>query len=390
MILWRAAEGDGVAPPDVALRLLEKALAADPANPHLHARLAALALDRYDFAGAEAAIARALELDPGMQHLRSALAHCRNLGGRHGQAIEALAPSAAPEYERAVALNRLGRGDAAETELRALLAVDPNHRHACRQLCKWLRKAGRGAETLALCEQLYARGVRHAQLFHDWGFGLALAGDQGRAAALLFDPAKLAEIALPAPPGFSDIAAFNAALAEEILASPHILSDFASSEEANRGSRRLHALFAGRRPDLFRTVLEMLQSAVDAWKPPRAGGFDPWLDARPGIARLRAWGLIQQGSDHEAWHIHRGGWASGVYYVRIPPEVAAAEDGRGAIEYGPPPRLEEALPGLVPPCRRPPREGSLLLAPSHYPHRTIPPETRSERISFAFDVVACA
>jgi tetratricopeptide (TPR) repeat protein len=390
MTTWRPPEGEGVAPPDVARTLLETALAADPGNPRLHAQLAALALDRFDFAAAEAGLARALALDPAMPHLRSALAHCRNLRDRPREALDALAACQEPQYERAVALKRLGRDAEAEAELRALLEADPQHRHACRQLCKWLRKSRRGPETLAICETLHAHGAAHAQLFHDWGFALALAGDEVRARALLFDAAKLAEIRLPAPAGFADTGTFNAALAEEILSSPHVLSNFAQGEEANRGSRRLHALFAGRRPELFRALLDRLQAVVDDWQPPHGVGFDPWHDARPRTARVRAWALIQQGRAYEEWHIHRGGWASGVYYVRIPEEVARAEDGRGAIEYGPPPRLEDAMPGLVTPARRRPREGFLLLAPSHYPHRTIPPQTSSERISFAFDVVPCA
>jgi tetratricopeptide (TPR) repeat protein len=372
--------------------LLRRALGADPENPALHLKLAGLDIDRYDFAAAAQHLETVLRLDPQVAEARPALAHCCNLLHRHERALEVLAAAEddVPQYERAVALLRLGRAGEAEAELRALLAVDPHHRHACRRTCMLLRDAGRDPEVLALCEDLRDRGAVHAQLLYDWGWALAVAGEQDNARAILPDSRRIAEIPLPLPPGFGDVGEFNAALAEELTGNPHILSEFSPEEEANRGSSRVHSLFAGRRPELIRGLIATVQQVVEAWRPPRANGFDPWLDARPGAAHLKAWGLIQRGTDYEEWHIHRGGWLSGVYYVRIPAAVAASGDGRGCIEYGPPPRLAEAMPGLIPPRRHIPREGFLLLAPSHYPHRTIPTRAGEQRISFAFDVVPAA
>ena len=385
MTEWAPPEGEGLAPPSIARPLIERAAAERPWDSGALARVATLALERFDFAAAEAALSRALALDPNLPGGAVALARCRNLLSMPAKAIEALIPLQGPQYERAVALKALGRNDDAEAELRAVLAADPCHRHACRQLTKWLRKSGRGLETLALVEALHAAGARHAQLFHDWGWALPLAGDSERARALLFDRRRVAQGVLPEQrePGL------DRELAEEIESSPFLLSDLPQGEEANRGSSRLHALFAGGKPELFRALLRSLQEAIDAWRPDRVGDFDPWLDARPERARLKAWGLVQRGGDYEEWHIHRGGWVSGVYYLAIPKAVSTATDGRGAIEYGPPPRLAAERPGLIPPWRHRPRAGTLLLAPSHYPHRTIPPLTSEPRISFAFDVVPC-
>jgi tetratricopeptide (TPR) repeat protein len=387
VIRWRPPEGEDVAPPEAARALLGRALERDPDNPELHSKLAGLALDRFDFAAAANSLQAVLRLDAAAPHVRPALARCLNMLGRHDSALAAFAESDPADYERAFALMRLGRLGEAEAQLRALLAADPHHRHGCRQLCKLLRKSGRGVETLALCEALHARGARHAQLFHDWGWALALAGETDKARALLLDPERVAEIPLPVPEGFTDISSFNSALSEELLSNPYMLADFPSGEEANRGSQRVHSLFAGRRPELVRGLLATLQRVVEAWSPAPVGALDPWPAARPATARLKAWGLIQRGADYEEWHIHRGGWLSGVYYVRVPAAVATEGDGRGCIEYGPPPRLSAAMPGLIPPLRLVPREGFLLLAPSHYPHRTIPSGADEPRISFAFDVV---
>jgi tetratricopeptide (TPR) repeat protein len=387
MIEWRPAPAESLAPPRQVLALLERALAADPDNPRLRLKLADLHLDRFDFAAA-LQVLEAVAHAPDAQSVAIRRTRCLNALGRFAEAIDAVAADPYPQHERAVALLGLGRDDEAEAELRALLAGEPGQRHACWRLARLLRKAGRDAELLEVCEELAGLGVRHAQLFSDWGAALALASRVDEARALLFDPKRVAELTLPVPQGFDDLGAFNDALAEELLANPHSVSDF-PPEEANRGSTRIHALFAGRRPELVRALIETLQTLIDAWAPSPAAAPDPWLEARPRTAHLKAWGLIQRGGEHEEWHIHRGGWASGVYYVRIPREVAEAEDGRGAIEYGPPPSLAQALPELIPPRRFRPREGHLLLAPSHYAHRTIPPLTDEPRISFAFDVVPC-
>jgi tetratricopeptide (TPR) repeat protein len=388
MIEWRPAPAESIAPPRLALALLERAVAADPADPRLRLKLADLHLDRFDFKAAAEILESAHRDAPTDRAVALRRARCLNALGRFAEAIEAIAADPNPRHERALSLLGLGRPAEAEAELRALLAKEPGHRHACWQLARLLRKAGRHAELLEFCETLADRGIRHAQLLSDWGVALALDGRAEEGRALLFDPSRVAEMTLPVPTGFDEIGAFNDALAEELLANSHAVSDF-PPEEANRGSSRVHALFAGRRPELVRALLESLQTLIDAWTPSPAGVRDPWLETRPEVAHLRAWGLIQRGGEFEEWHIHRGGWLSGVYYVRIPREVAEAEDGRGAIEYGAPPSLAEALPGAVPPRRYRPREGHLLLAPSHYAHRTIPPRTDEPRVSFAFDVVPC-
>lgn len=387
MIRWGPAECADLAPPAAAAKLLRQASAARPGNAALRLKLADLAMDRYDFASAASDLEAALDIDPGLEAARPRLARCYNALGRHAEAIAALGDSEGPQFERALASIRLGLDADAERELRALLDLEPRHRPACRQIGKLLRRSGRVAELLELCESLHARGAAHAQLFYVWGTALALAGREEEARALLLDRRRIAELALPVPEGFADIAEFNAALAEEILGNPYRLSDFPAEDEANRGSSRVHALLASRRPELVRALLDSLQAIVAALRPPPRTSFDPWTDARPERAHLKAWGLIQSGGDYEEWHSHPGGWMSGVYYVRVPGCVTAEGDGPGCIEFGPPTALARQRPDLVPVWRHAPVEGRLLLAPSHYAHRTIPTGADEHRISFAFDIV---
>lgn len=367
--------------------LLEQAVAARPDRAELRLKLADVHLGRFDFAAAAAALETALDLNPSLPGARARLGRCYNALSRHGEALALYAGETGPRYQRALAYSGLGRDSEAEAEYRALLAADPHHHHALRHLAKMLRRHARTAELLDLCETLGARGAANAQLLYAWGTALALAGRDEQARAMLPDRTRVAELALPVPGGFADIAEFNAALADEILTNPYRLSDFPTEDEANRGSSRVHALFAGRRPELVQALLGSLQSLVEARAPPRRAAFDPWADARPAEAHLKAWGLIQRGGDYEEWHSHPGGWLSGVYYVRVPASVTAAGDGPGCIEFGPPPALDRERPGYVRPWRHVPVEGRLLLAPAHYVHRTIPSGADEYRISFAFDVV---
>jgi tetratricopeptide (TPR) repeat protein len=387
-ILWRGADHQNVADPAAVRTLLGAAIAAQPGKAELRVRLACLELDKYDFGAAAAAFEAALHLEPDIPNVRVPLAHCYNVLSRHRDALTILegGEGARIVFERAVALHTLGRLPEAEAAYRAVLDEDPLNREACRRLCRMLREAGRTGEMLELCESLAGRGVRHTQLLYDWGSALALAGRLDEARAILVDPARILSRTLPVPDGFADLAAFNRALAEEILGNPYAISEL-PAHEANRGSSRVHSLFAGRNRRIVEQLMETIQEIVSNEPVERRGAFDPWPDGRPGFAHLRSWGLIQRRTDFEEWHLHPGGWMSGVYYVRVPKTVSTDGPGRGCIEFGPPGAVQRALPDFLPVSRIAPREGMLLLSPSHYRHRTIPTEADEYRISIAFDVV---
>lgn len=386
-MLWGEPLPENVAVPAVVRPLLERAVSADPRNSRLHEKLGYLHLDRFDFAAAAGAFQTALKLDPHAAQARLRLARCYNMMQRPKDALVLLETEEYTTYERGLALMKLGKPAESERELRAVLDADPDHPGACRLLCRLLRKSGRVAEMTAACEGLAERGATNAQLLYNWGWALALQGDIARASRLLVEPERISSVDPPALSGFTDIAELNGALADAILSDPHRLSEFPEEDEANRGSSRVDNLFTGPRPELFRSLLAALQKAIDAYPLACREGFDPWPDARPAAARLRPWGLLQRGGAYEAQHIHPGGWLSGVYYVRVPRSVSEGIEGRGCIEFGPPDGLAEAFAGAAPTQRYVPREGMLLLAPSHYPHRTIPSEVEEDRISIAFDVV---
>ncbi len=395
MIAWHPADADRVADPGVALPLLQRAIAAAPASAPLRAQLDNFLLDRFDFDRAAAAFEVALRLDPAARDVRIRLARCWARLGRPAEVLALIAdagpaPSAHLQFQQGMAALALGQGEAAELAFREALDQEPGHRGACFELGRMLRGQGRVDDLRALCADLAGKGVRHAQLLLDWGRAAALSGDTALARRLLFDPRGIGQTTLPVPAGFDSLAAFNAAVAADLLTNAHAITDVPADELAMRGAARVEHLMNGARPALIRTLLGAIQAAIDRHvavlvdtAPP--GPPDPWLEGRPAEARLHAWGLIQQSGDYEDWHTHRGGWLSGVYYVQIPELFSAEGAGAGCIEFGPPPSLDPAL-APAGPYRVAPREGMLLFTPSHYHHRTIPFVSDRRRISFAFDV----
>ncbi len=234
-IRWLPSTSSMVAAPAAVEVLLAKVIAADPDSAPLRLKRAHLNLDRYRFADAVGDLERALSLDATLPRVRPLLDRCYNALGRHPEAIPVLAPLADPDFERARALLALDRLAEAEREFGLILSADPHHRPACRHLCKMLRRAGRLDELLETCERLAACGATHAQLFYIWSTALVLTGQDERAASLLLDRQRIAELELPLPDGFADRAEFNAALAEELLGNPYRLKQ---ASDRGRGQPR--------------------------------------------------------------------------------------------------------------------------------------------------------
>jgi len=366
---WRL----GDEPFDAELRALE---AADPASslaPGMRAHLLARA-DQH--AEAEAAFTEAIAREPGAAGFHDGLGRTLSRQGRHEAALAA--------HERALAL----APDSAD-----LLA-----HHAAALLA-----AGRPAEAEAAAARA-CRIAPHDQ--HAWAqraLAWRLLGDAR--AARLEDVQRFVVVHdLPPPPGFADMAAFNAALAEELRARHHDRRE-PVDQTLRGGTQTLGNLFDQRLPlvnALKARIAEAVTLAVAAWA--RAAADDdaqaapslpvpghPLL-ARAAQAQGAGWQFTDSWSSRLARggfhtnHVHPHGWMSSAYYVSVPPSVLADDSAShaGWIQFGQPDREL----GLAPLRRVQPRAGRLVLFPSYLWHGTVPFEDDgASRLTVAFDVV---
>ncbi|MGX1097927.1 2OG-Fe(II) oxygenase family protein [Amorphus sp. MBR-141] len=387
-IEWDDARSNRIVDPDTASSLLRRAAALAPANAAIRFDLGSILLEQFRFAEAAEAYQAALRIDPTRQDAVLRLARCWNRLGRYADVLALLNDSADASadalYLRGKAALGQDQAERAEVDFRAALDRDAHHREACFELGRILRDADRLEHLESLRAELWARGARHVQLLLDWGRMLADAGRIEEARRLLFTASKVTQATLDVPDGFATLADFNSAVADELAHNPQQLTDLPADEQAIRGSSRINHLMNGARPELILALVAAIKSAIarDVRERVRQPD-DPWQDCRPARARLHAWANIQGPGGYEDWHAHRAGWLSGVYYVAIPEDFTADGDGAGCIEFGAPPFLAAALPETL---RIAPREGMLLLMPSHTYHRTIPFASDGRRISFAFDV----
>ena len=214
--------------------------------------------------------------------------------------------------------------------------------------------------------------------------GEAACGDLDAARAAEGLAALSSSRVLPPPPGWDDLAAFNAALAVELLS--HRGMRYERYGSASNYTWRIDYLA---RPDapLALLLLAHLAAHIQTNIGLLHGLDHRWLADKPDLALLRAWCVITEGDGFESWHVHQFGWLSGVYYVQIPDEIALGNDRGGCLAFG----LPEELIGIgaaeaygTKPVR--PEPGLMLTFPSHVFHRTYPHFGPGKRICVAFDV----
>lgn len=357
-------------------------------------RLAYLLTFDDDLAGVTALLANGHDLNFAEQILlgQAQLASETDLGDRQAavasDAALALAPNAASRATalamRGKAETRLGKPDDAHATLSMALDLDPHNKDACKRLAALALAAGDHEAVHRLYADLAAKGVGHARLFAAHALARARAGNVSDARAVMGADRLWGASSLAPPPGWHTIEAFNAEVADELLAHPELRYDRTGA--ASEKSWRVDSLFSPSAP-LTRTLIESLAQAIGHHVEKVSGEDHPWIRARPSQAMLRSWCVITEGEGFENWHVHQFGWLSGAYYVQVPDAIVHGTDEAGCIEFGLPSDLagEEASAryGIK---RVRPQSGTLLLFPSHTYHRTFPHGGRDKRICVAFDL----
>lgn len=212
-------------------------------------------------------------------------------------------------------------------------------------------------------------------------------GDTTRAEAITNLQEGIRSTVLEEVPGFESIARFNQALAAHVENHPTVT--YEPFSKTTRRGRQSGNLLQGSKGPIAR-LEQIINRAVGDYL--AAAPFPPGhpYAQQPVFMNweLNVWATLLDDQGHQAAHIHPGGWLSGVYYVSVPTAGDDA-DKAGWIEFGPPP---EEVPGEEQVASRliKPQEGTLLVFPSYFFHRTRPFAGDQTRISIAFDMIPVA
>jgi uncharacterized protein (TIGR02466 family) len=381
--------------PDAAAELLRRAVSVAPDYADAHYNLGNALRDCGDRRGAIKAYDSALTLRPDMA------------GWHNNRGVALLetddAPAAEQAFLRAVelqpgyaeAFNNLGnaltkqeRLNEAAAAYRRAAEANPRFVGALANLGGALIKQGDTAAALAPLDAALKLEKQHIRATAYKALALRELGRAAEADYLENDALLIGAVRPPAPPGFADIAAFNARLVKDIREHPTLKKDWDPYQRAARLGSVAVDLLAHKTPAI--AALEaMIRRAIDGFASSLPDDpAHPFLCHKPGRYALIVWGNILAEEGHQASHIHNLGWLSGVYYPMIPPAIRAGDpEHLGWIEFG--------MPGYNLPCRYAPRlrqirpeNGLILMFPSYFWHRTIPFRGAAERVSIAFDLHA--
>ncbi|MFQ5775321.1 MAG: tetratricopeptide repeat protein [Kiloniellaceae bacterium] len=343
---------------DEAAAAYRRALEIEPRHVDAHYNLGIALQEQEKLDEAITAYRRALEIDPAFAGAWVNLGYALQKSGRLDEAIDA--------YRRAI-------------------EIVPDYPGAHVNLGDALLERGDAAAAAAACEA-YLEGHPGDTAILAWkAIVLHELGERESARTLVDFDRFIRPVHLEAPPPFSSLAEFNAALADHVSRHPTLV--YAPARHATRFGKHSGELLAEPKGPVAH-LEEKIREAVEVYirSLPVDRGH-PFLNNPPRRFGLTAWCIILEGQGHQVPHIHPSAWLSGVYYVRLPETIGQPGQGEaGWIEFGRPP---EHFHCTVEPEVRVfrPEQGLMLLFPSYFYHRTVPFESTDVRVSISFDVL---
>jgi tetratricopeptide (TPR) repeat protein len=296
-----------------------------------------------------------------------------------------------PDYPEALFNlgNAYGQNDDLEAAIRSYrstLNLIPDYPGAATNLASSLLKLGQPRDALAACDEAlkFHPGDRDAMAFK--AIAASEVGDPDTAASILSMDRIIWKKDFDAPGGFLDLHEFNKALAAHVLSHPTLTRE--PHNMATRHGQQTENLALEPKGPVAQ-LEAMIIAAYDEYMSfvcKDAG--HPYIRQIPNLGKIDIWGTVLDRMGHQAAHMHRNAWVSGVYYVQLPDVMHGDNKSRsGWIEFGRPP---DEFPRSVDHQVRTfePREGRMFMFPSFEYHRTIPFESSQQRISIAFDLLA--
>ena len=377
---------------DEALDYYRWVLEVEPGNVDALNNTGAVYYQLTRFDDAESTYRKALEIDAGHADTLYNLGVLLQETERFDQAVETYqrAVAARPHYTEChvnlgYTMHQLGRLDEARASYQRAIELDPDNAQAHVNLGDLFLARGDPDAALGICDAFLVGHAGDTGMLAFKTIALRETGDVNGARELADTERFLHKTELTVPEAFADRDAFNTALDDHICAHPSLV-DAPASNATRQGKHSGELLVEPKGP--MAAWEARLREAIEEYRDALPGDpSHPFVDSLPDRYRLTAWSVVLERQGHQIPHIHPSAWLSGVYYVALPPGVAASsEDTAGWIEFGQPP---DHYHGKAPPelVLEKPREGLLVLFPSYFFHRTIPFDTTGRRISIAFDVV---
>lgn len=371
-------------------------LARHPDDLEVRCNLASTLLDAGRSDEALAECDAALALAPGHPLLLAAKGAVLVTLERAPDALECLRLATGRHPEDDMAWTNLGQAWRQQGDIAAAIHAleqarerNPDNARALADVVNLYSAAGDDDRALGLADEFLQRHPGERLVLASQAIALRDAG-RPRDADALVDLERMIQVSDEAvPEGFREQRAFLAALAHAVMNDESLLAEPAS--KATRGGRQTGELDLGADPALTALGQVFDRAVGDAAAALRAtcGADHPALAYDSGRWLLRAWGTVLDAGGCQAPHQHPLGFLSGVFYVQLPPDMAAREPQAGWLEFGQPPaRL--VCRETAPVRTVEPRPGRLVLFPSYFWHRTLPFESAETRISIAFDAVPMA
>lgn len=284
------------------------------------------------------------------------------------------------------ALRRQGRDEEARTALIAALQENPRDTNAYKRIVALDLARGAYDEILSFADQLVAQGVGHSRLMVARALAHAMQGQIDLAREAIGLDRFLFQSMMTPPPGWSSTADLNADVKAELARHPDLRFD-----RYGTASTETWRIDQPAFPDS--TAIAALQGRIREAVMAHVAVLDQqdalWTNLRPVETQLHNWCVLTDADGFEEWHVHQGGWMSGVYYVDVPEAVSTGNGKGGCLAFG----LPEDVVGkdiaaqfgetLIRPVT-----GLLMLFPSHAYHRTFAHGSHQRRICLAFDIKA--
>lgn len=293
--------------------------------------------------------------------------------------------------EIAIVLHRSGRLEQACEIYRQAAILAPDRDFLFHNWCLALMTLGEPTQAAEISARWLTHKPGNIRALAFRALSLWECGDAAAGFLLDFDRfVRTAPIAVP--DGYQCLDAFNAALESAVLNHPTLATPDESHPTYHDPHLKITEEILGEERGPIRDLEAVIQDHVDAYF--SFLGKDrchPFVKYRPRSYRLSGWAAVldRQGNQHQ--HIHEDGYLSGCYYIRIPDEVRNQQAGEGAAVSG---GLEVGRPPDELNCKRQPsvrtirpEPGLMVLFPAYMFHRTIPFESKEQRICIAFDVL---